>query len=106
MATSPTTTRMNEQGQVTLPEAVRVAARVAPNTEFTVEATADGSIVLRPARDPDQWWFWTEEWQAGERQADADLAAGRLTHYDSDEAFLRSLLIEAEDVDKRDADLQ
>ncbi|WP_435589786.1 hypothetical protein [Micromonospora aurantiaca (nom. illeg.)] len=32
-------------------------------------------------RDPDQAWFWTPEWQAGEREADADLAAGRVRRF-------------------------
>jgi hypothetical protein len=33
----------------------------------------------RPRHIPaDQRWFWTPEWQAGERQADEDLAAGRV----------------------------
>lgn len=36
---------------------------------------------------PDEAWFWTEEWQAGEREAEADVAAGRTTVYESDEAF-------------------
>jgi hypothetical protein len=35
----------------------------------------------------DQAWFWTEEWQAGEREADADIAAGNLTYFASDEEF-------------------
>lgn len=43
------------------------------------------------ARDPDQTWFWTPEWQAKEREADADIAAGRVTYFDSDEAFLDAL---------------
>jgi hypothetical protein len=43
------------------------------------------------AIDPDQAWFWTPEWQAKEREADADLAAGNFTRYDSDEEFLRAL---------------
>lgn len=44
------------------------------------------------AQDPyDQRWYWTAEWQAGEREADADIKAGRTTVYDSDEAFLASL---------------
>ncbi len=41
--------------------------------------------------DTDQAWFWTPEWQEGERRADADLAAGRVTRFDSDEAFLEAL---------------
>jgi len=27
----------------------------------------------------DQAYFWTKEWQAGEREADEDLKAGRVT---------------------------
>ena len=41
--------------------------------------------------DPEQTWFWMREWQAREREADDDLAAGRLTRYESDEEFLAAL---------------
>lgn len=27
----------------------------------------------------EQRWFWTERWQTMEREADADIAAGRVT---------------------------
>jgi antitoxin PrlF len=39
----------------------------------------------------DQAWFWTPEWQAKEREADADIAAGRGRIYYSDEEFLAAL---------------
>src|SRR2546425_391236 len=42
-------------------------------------------------RDASQAWFWTPEWQAREREADEDLAAGRFTRHESDEAFLAAL---------------
>lgn len=29
--------------------------------------------------DPEQKWWWTEEWQKGERQAEADMKAGRIS---------------------------
>jgi len=35
-------------------------------------------------------WFYTPEWQAKEREADADFAAGRFTRYYSAEEFLVS----------------
>jgi len=41
--------------------------------------------------DPEQAWFWTREWQQREREADEDLAAGRVTRYESDEQFLAAL---------------
>ena len=31
----------------------------------------------------DERWWWTEEWQKGERQAERDLKAGRLKVFDS-----------------------
>lgn len=41
--------------------------------------------------DSGQWWFWTPEWQTGEREADADLAAGRFETFDTMDEFLVSL---------------
>jgi hypothetical protein len=39
----------------------------------------------------DQAWFWTEEWQAGEREAAADIATGRTVAFHSTEEFLAHL---------------
>ncbi len=61
-----------------------------PDDAVEGTATLLQKVVLRQI-DPDQWWFWTPEWQAGEREADADLAAGRFQRFDSDEAFLTHL---------------
>jgi hypothetical protein len=40
----------------------------------------NGRIVLVPQSliDPDQAWFWTEEWQKLEREADEAVRAGKL----------------------------
>lgn len=89
--TEASTARLNDQGQITLPAAILEAAHVPTDAEFSVDVLPDGAIVLRPLRDPEQWWFWTEAWQAGERRADEDLAAGRFRRFHSDEAFLQSL---------------
>lgn len=40
---------------------------------------------------PEQRWFWTEEWQGGERDADADQAANRTTRHADDASFLDAL---------------
>ncbi|MGZ8438639.1 MAG: AbrB/MazE/SpoVT family DNA-binding domain-containing protein [Candidatus Limnocylindrales bacterium] len=44
----------------------------------------DGRIELVPvvAVPADQAWFWTNRWQAMERDADADIAAGRVAVVD------------------------
>jgi len=90
--TLPTTIVMDEQGRAELPEGIRQAAHVVPDTAFEVKVAADGSVVLRPLRDLDQAWFWTESWQEGEREVDAEIAAGLGTFYESGEAFLEALL--------------
>lgn len=42
-------------------------------------------------RDPDQAWFWTPEWQAGERQADEDLQTGAYKDFDTMDDFIAVL---------------
>ncbi len=39
----------------------------------------------------DQAWFWSEEWQAGEREAEADIAADRVKTFNSMEDLLADL---------------
>ena len=53
----------------------------------------DGVLELHPhvAVPSDQAWFWAARWQAMERQADEDVAAGRVTRHESTEDFLASL---------------
>jgi hypothetical protein len=52
---------------------------------FCIREVTDGRI------DPEQAWFWTRKWQERERAADKDLAAGRMTRFESDEDFLAAL---------------
>jgi predicted DNA-binding protein len=37
---------------------------------------------------PGQEWFWSKEWQAKERETEADLAAGNYETFDTMEDFL------------------
>ena len=39
----------------------------------------------------DQSWFWSEEWQAGEREAEEDIKAGRVKRANSVKEFLKDL---------------
>jgi AbrB family looped-hinge helix DNA binding protein len=85
-------TNVRAKGQVTIPAYIRQAARLEEGDPVEVELV-DGGILLRPMKliDASQAWFWTLEWQAGEREADADLAAGRSDRYESDEEFIAAL---------------
>jgi AbrB family looped-hinge helix DNA binding protein len=85
-------TTLRAKGQLTLPEEIRRAARLEEGDLLEAEITDEG-ILLRPQKviDATQAWFWTPEWQAGERAADSDLAAGRSETFSSGEEFLGAL---------------
>jgi AbrB family looped-hinge helix DNA binding protein len=83
---------LRAKGQVTLPDDIRRAARLEEGDLLEAELTADG-ILLRPQRviDAAQAWFWTAEWQVGEREADDDRAARRTETFESGEELLTAL---------------
>ena len=85
-------TTLRARGQLTLPEEVRAAAHLEEGDLLDAEITSEG-ILLRPQKivDSTQAWFWTSEWQAGEREAEADNAAGRVETFGSEEEFLAAL---------------
>ena len=59
--------------------------------------TSDSTSVLVPILevvyppDPDQAYFWTEEWQKGEREADEDIREGRVKRFDDPDEAIRFL---------------
>jgi len=85
-------TTLRAKGQLTLPEEIRAAAHLEEGDLLDAEITAEG-ILLRPQKviDATQAWFWTKEWQEGERAADTDLAGDRLETFGSGEELLTAL---------------
>ena len=83
---------MRAKGQVTIPREVREAAHLEEGDHLQIEVT-DGGILLRPMKliDASQAWFWSPEWQQGEREASADISAGRVKTAEPLEDFLQSL---------------
>lgn len=77
-------------GHIELPAEARAALHLSVVQSIDVEVLADGVVLLR-GRDPHQAWFWTAEWQDGEREADEDLASGRSEVFDTEDDFDRRL---------------
>ena len=77
-------------GHIELPAEARAALHLSVVHSVDVEVLADGVVLLR-GLDPGQAWFLNNEWQAGENEANEDLAAGRSEVFDSDEEFERRL---------------
>lgn len=48
--------------------------------------------ILQPSPDDDnQEWYWTRSWQEGEREADADVLAGRVERFQNVEDAIKEL---------------
>jgi antitoxin PrlF len=84
--------KVRPKGQITLPDAVRRAARLSDGDYLEV-SVEEGTIIMRPKKliDADQAWFWEEPWQSGEREASADIARGRVRRSKTGDEFIESL---------------
>jgi len=73
-----TLSKITRNYQVSIPKDVRDALGLQEGDYVEVEER-DGEIVMVPKRliDADQAWFWTPEWQAGEREVEEEVRAGR-----------------------------
>ena len=83
---------IRKNAQITLPASIRKKAHVDVGDLLEAEVRGD-EIVLKPKKliDKSQAWFWTEEWQKGEREADEDIAAGRVKEFDNVEDLIKDL---------------
>ena len=92
------TIKVRERGTITLPASVRKAAKLdRPDSQVDIRLREDGVIELIPVVTiaADQAWYWTEEWQAGEREVDEEAARGEGRTFDSAEEMFETLEREA-----------
>lgn len=75
--------RLRSKGQVTLPSEVRKLLSIMEGEDLIFRVNERGQIVVERAITipPDQAWFWHERWQRLEREAQADIDAGRVHRY-------------------------
>ena len=91
--------KVTRGGQVTIPADMRRQAGIDIG-DYVEMRLEEGHLVLVPKQviDKDQTWFWTEAWQAAEREAEADLRAGRVKEFDTLDELIADLNAdEAED---------
>ena len=91
-------TKVTRNGQVTLPASLRRAVNIEVGDYIEVTVQDDG-LLLTPKKliDKSQAYFWTEEWQKGERRADEDIKAGRSVTFDSAEKAVEFLRLRDKD---------
>jgi AbrB family looped-hinge helix DNA binding protein len=66
--------------QISIPKEIRERFRLREGDLVEMEER-DGEIILVPKKlvDADQAWFWSREWQEGEREAEEDIREGRVS---------------------------
>jgi antitoxin MazE len=85
---------VQSRGTVALPVSLRERLHLnEPGAQLQIIEQEDGRVELRPVLPvpADQRWFWTERWQAMEREADADIAAGRTVVVDGVDELIAHL---------------
>jgi hypothetical protein len=83
-----------KSGVVNLPTTVRERLGVGrPGVQIEFIETSEGFLVRAVVPVPaEQQWFWSDRWQAMEREADADISSGRIREADGPESFLNQLM--------------
>ncbi|MFG2794622.1 AbrB/MazE/SpoVT family DNA-binding domain-containing protein [Streptomyces sp. NPDC048419] len=91
--------QLRDKGQLTLPTEVRRALHIesGDDVEFVVSYDSERhgvmQVQVRGLKTvlADQAWFWTDEWQAGEREASDEIARSEGTVYGSAEEMFDAL---------------
>lgn len=93
--------RFKKRSQITIPKEFVDALQLNEGDRLECRLE-DGKIVIVPTVEipKDQAWFWTEEWQKEEREADEDIKAGRVKSFDNAEDLLKSLHEDSEELNK------
>ena len=83
---------VRKNAQITLPVGIRRKAHIEEGDILEAEVRGD-EIILKPKKliDKSQAWYWTKDWQVAEREADEDIAAGRVKEFDTVEELIEEL---------------
>ena len=84
--------QMRKKAQLTLPLSIRKELNIEEGDYMDVQVK-NGEIVLKVKKlvDKDQAWFWTKRWQQGEKEAEADIVAGRVHTFSDAQSALSHL---------------
>ena len=85
--------RLRAKGQVTLPRVLRERLNLREGDQLVFSFTEKGQILVEPevTIPVEQSWFWTERWQAMEREAQVDIESGKVTRYSNVEEAIEAL---------------
>lgn len=84
---------LSDKEQALLPTARKKIRAIQKDLEHSTGLTlAEAEVAAKAGLISwDQRWWWTEEWQEGEREVERDIKAGRTEVFDTPEEFLKTL---------------
>ena len=84
--------QIRQNFQITLPAEIRKKLHLEVGDFLETEIT-DGRGIIKPQKtiDAQQAWFWSKEWQEGEKEAQADLEAGKVKKFKNVEDLIADL---------------
>lgn len=94
------TVKLTQNNQITIPSEILKKAGIEKGSILKFELKEDGIFVkLSDVEEPDEdgeKWFWTEEWQEKEREADEAIVKGEMVgpFDDIDEALQALKMVE------------
>jgi len=92
--TNLTLIKITKNFQVTLPAKLRQVLKLKEG-DYLEAKLEKQALVLRPKKlvdiDPDQAWFWTDEWQNKEKEVDKKVKQGRVKRFKSFNALAKEL---------------
>lgn len=89
--------QLRKKAQLTLPLTVRKQLGIEEGDFVDIQVKDNKMIMtLKKVIDKEQAWFWTKRWQEGEKEAEADIKAGRVYKYPSAAKAIAALHNETE----------
>ncbi|OGX36297.1 MAG: AbrB family transcriptional regulator [Omnitrophica WOR_2 bacterium RIFCSPLOWO2_12_FULL_50_9] len=84
--------QIRQNFQITLPAEIRKKLHLEVG-DFLETEIKDGRVIIKPQKtiDAQQAWFWSKEWQEGEKEAQADLEAGKVKKFKNVEDLIADL---------------
>jgi len=84
---------VRNRNQITIPKEYTEYVNVGEGEELRYEMTDDGALILRPVITvpKDQAWFWTDKWQAEEREVDEEIKTGQISSSQNAGDFINDL---------------
>lgn len=84
--------KVRKRYQLTIPEEIRekLGLEVGDYVEISTRGE-EAVIVPKKLVDKKDAWYWSKEWQAKEQEADEDIKAGRVKHFDDVEELIKDL---------------